>query len=137
MISRKRSLLIEKVNSNLLEAIQNQGRHFYNTPLMKEFYHKNRFCLELENDFKGLKIDSLKIRAFEMNSKTISVVASLNIDEWIELFKNVRIAKIYIFDAYGNVVRFFDYDIELIDYKIEFDYNSDDIMFPVFHYKFF
>lgn len=140
IVGRKRSLLIEKLSSitkieSQLPFNNIQGSLFNIIPYHNEYYRKNRFVVELENDFENIKIESFKIQSFNMSNQTIHIKALLKLEDWIEDFKKVKIAKISLFDSIGNVVRYFDYDIVLIDYNIDFNYTSDDIMCPDFSYK--
>jgi len=101
------------------------------------YFLQNRFSVYLEGE--NIKISHDKIKGFKLieynNKKNLIIKSTLCINDWIEDFKKIDFAKIYLYDKNGNVKRFFDYDLNFLGYKLECDYKTNDILTPVFDYE--
>ncbi len=104
----------------------------------KNFIWQDRFCVKMETDdfvvnperIKGFKIDS-----FEKN-KILKIKTYIQLNEWLNDFKNIDLIKIYFFDSNGNLLKnSFDYDVDYMDFTLECDYKFRDYLVPIFSYK--
>lgn len=104
----------------------------------KKFILQDRFCVKMETDdfvvnperIKGFKIENIE------NKKIIKIKTYLQVNEWINDFKNIHIIKIYFFDFNGNLLKnCLDYDVDYIDFSLECDYKFRDYLVPVFSYE--
>lgn len=139
IIGRKRNLLIEKVSSmtNIRSfGIIERNIPFAFTPFQStDFYYRNRFVVQLEDSSENVLIDYNKISACKITDKLIKIEVILSIDEWVEKFKMVKIAKIELLDATGYPIKSIDYDVMFLDYNLEFDWALESIMKPEFTYQ--
>ena len=142
---RKRRVIVEKMlkpkipfipSTNLILSQQNiTNFHQYVEP-----YFSNRFHVELENDHINLNISPSRIRGFNITNNTshgkiITIKATLNIDEWVDEFEKITIAKIFLLNSRGDVAKHFDYDVEIVEQNIDFDYSFEEIVTPNIIYK--
>lgn len=104
----------------------------------KKFILQDRFCVKMETDdfvvnperIKGFKIENIE------NKKVIKIKTYLQVNEWINDFKNIHIIKIYFFDFNGNLLKnCLDYDVDYMDFSLECDYKFRDYLVPVFSYE--
>jgi len=138
-IGRKRIVLVEKFIPS--KSYQNHPEAFRPliTPLFsnEELFVKNRFIVELERS-DSVKIEGSRICGFKIENsgenKVLKVKTYLHIQEWLEDYEKVVIAKITILDTMGNEINNFDLDVVFDGYSMEFDYNSDGPMTPQFSY---
>lgn len=136
---RKRNLLIER-KSNSYKSYIVSDANLTTIPRCYETYFENRFSVELENDFLEEFVESYKINSFNVIEDAkkgcfLNVEPLLNVGEWVDLFKNMTIARIKFFDAFGNVVKLFDYDIVFLKSEFKGDFKNNNIMFPKIYYK--
>jgi len=144
-IFRKRKIIVEKINSTKRKKITSphsclgipngQINSFIN-PILS-----HRFTVNLENDFLNTFIEPDRISSYEIiHSRegildTLMVETILNVGEWIDEFKSMKIARIFIYDFSGNEIRFFDFDIEFMSQTISGSYNSQKVLTPSITYK--
>ena len=144
--SRKRKILLEKAGYPS-PSISIDLKKTNNMPTLWEIvdvYRKNRFIIQLEDDsnveskiIPDSRIKSFKFKDDSNGDKIIIIEPILTIGEWIEDFLNTNICRIYLLDARGEVVKFFDYDISNHGYEYELDYSDDDILTPKIFYRIF
>lgn len=137
----KKNILLEFINDfNPLDEIKIDNNREIPILLSDDNqYMQNRFSVFLEGE--NIKISADKIKGFKLieynNKKNLLIKSTLYIDDWINDFKKIDFAKIYFFDSKGNIIRFLDYDLGFIGYKIECDYKNNDFLTPVFDYEIF
>lgn len=103
------------------------------------FLMQNQFSLHLEGE--NVSIEPNKIQGFTLNNeggiRNFTVKSSLFIDEWIADFQKVHYGRLVLYDPNGNVVRFMEYDLNFVGYKVDWDYYSKSPVFPIFNYEIF
>lgn len=131
---------------NILLEFINEFNPFDEVKLNKEypillgdnnFLIQNRFSVHLEGD--DIKISHEKIKGFKIieydNRKNLFIKSTLHINDWVDDFKKIDFAKIYLYDKNGNVKRFLDFDLGYVGYKLECDYKTNDFLTPIFDYE--
>lgn len=140
-IGRRRIVLIEKLlpvrarHHDIPEAFKPLITPiFSNTDL----FVKNRFAVELERS-DGIKIEESRICGFKLDShsdsKILKIKTFLHVQEWLNDYEKVIIARISLLDAIGNEINSLDLDIIFDGYTIECDYGTEGFMTPHFSYK--
>jgi len=142
---RKRKLIIEKI-SKPREPEDLYVPRGYHDAIPRAFmnfepYMRNRFNIELENDHLNLFIDTYRIQGFNVEDsngeKILIVDALLDVNDWIDEFCKMRIARISFLNGAGRETIFFDYDIEAIGHNFGGHYSSDKILTPSITYRIF
>jgi hypothetical protein len=135
----KKNILLEFINDfNPLEEFNLEKEY----PILlgeSNFFLQNRFSVHLEGE--DIKISPNRIKGFKLieykNKKNLLIKSTLCINDWIDDFKKIDFAKIFFYDKDGNVVRFVDFNIGYLGYKLECDYKTNDFLTPVFDYEIF
>ena len=130
----KKNILLEFINDfNPLEEFKLEKEY----PILlgeSNFFLQNRFSVHLEGE--DIKISPNRIKGFKLveynNKKNLLIKSTLCINDWVDDF-----AKIFFYDKDGNVVRFVDFNIGYLGYKLECDYKTNDFLTPVFDYEIF
>jgi hypothetical protein len=138
-LRNKKNILLEFINDfNPLEEFKLEKEY----PILlgeSNFFLQNRFSVHLEGE--DIKISPNRIKGFKLveynNKKNLLIKSTLCINDWIDDFKKIDFAKIFFYDKDGNVVRFVDFDIGYLGYKLECDYKTNDFLTPVFDYEIF
>jgi len=129
---RKRHILIEKLIPRISQTLDNG--YFTWDPV--ELYRNNRFVVNLEGDNNELSIQSHRIRSLyfekDNNGNSILKIKTLLsiVDNWIDEFELITLAKIYFLDPTGVVIKTLDYDVVFSGYNFMCNYNSDDLFEP-------
>ena len=135
----KKNILLEFINDfNPLEEFKLEKEY----PILlgeSNFFLQNRFSVHLEGE--DIKISPNRIKGFKLveynNKKNLLIKSTLCISDWVDDFKKIDFAKIFCYDKDGNVVRFVDFNIGYLGYKLECDYKTNDFLTPVFDYEIF
>ena len=135
----KKNILLEFINDfNPLEEFNLEKEY----PILlgeSNFFLQNRFSVHLEGE--DIKISPNRIKGFKLieykNKKNLLIKSTLYINDWVDDFKKIDFAKIFFYDKDGNVVRFVDFNIGYLGYKLECDYKTNDFLTPVFDYEIF
>jgi hypothetical protein len=135
----KKNILLEFINDfNPLEEFKLEKEY----PILlgeSNFFLQNRFSVHLEGE--DIKISPNRIKGFKLveynNKKNLLIKSTLCISDWVDDFKKIDFAKIFFYDKDGNVVRFVDFNIGYLGYKLECDYKTNDFLTPVFDYEIF
>jgi len=135
----KKNILLEFINDfNPLEEFKLEKEY----PILlgeSNFFLQNRFSVHLEGE--DIKISPNRIKGFKLveynNKKNLLIKSTLCINDWVDDFKKIDFAKIFFYDKDGNVVRFVDFNIGYLGYKLECDYKTNDFLTPVFDYEIF
>jgi hypothetical protein len=135
----KKNILLEFINDfNPLEEFKLEKEY----PILlgeSNFFLQNRFSVHLEGE--DVKISPNRIKGFKLveynNKKNLLIKSTLCISDWVDDFKKIDFAKIFFYDKDGNVVRFVDFNIGYLGYKLECDYKTNDFLTPVFDYEIF
>jgi hypothetical protein len=138
-LRNKKNILLEFINDfNPLEEFKLEKEY----PILlgeSNFFLQNRFSVHLEGE--DIKISPNRIKGFKLveynNKKNLLIKSTLYINDWIDDFKKIDFAKIFFYDKDGNVVRFVDFSIGYLGYKLECDYKTNDFLTPVFDYEIF
>jgi hypothetical protein len=138
-LRNKKNILLEFINDfNPLEEFKLEKEY----PILlgeSNFFLQNRFSVHLEGE--DIKISPNRIKGFKLveynNKKNLLIKSTLCINDWIDDFKKIDFAKIFFYDKDGNVVRFVDFNIGYLGYKLECDYKTNDFLTPVFDYEIF
>jgi hypothetical protein len=138
-LRNKKNILLEFINDfNPLEEFKLEKEY----PILlgeSNFFLQNRFSVHLEGE--DIKISPNRIKGFKLveynNKKNLLIKSTLYINDWIDDFKKIDFAKIFFYDKDGNVVRFVDFNIGYLGYKLECDYKTNDFLTPVFDYEIF
>jgi len=138
-LRNKKNILLEFINDfNPLEEFKLEKEY----PILlgeSNFFLQNRFSVHLEGE--DIKISPNRIKGFKLveynNKKNLLIKSTLCINDWIDDFKKIDFAKIFFYDKDGNVVRFVDFNIDYLGYKLECDYKTNDFLTPVFDYEIF
>jgi len=104
------------------------------------FFHQDRFCLELKSEEKTFGFN--KIKGFRIDndgqSQVIKIKTFLHIEDWLKDFEKIEIIKIYFFDSNGNLMRnSFDYDVDFKRFYLDCDYKLQDYLTPIYEYVIF
>jgi hypothetical protein len=138
-LRNKKNILLEFINDfNPLEEFKLEKEY----PILlgeSNFFLQNRFSVHLEGE--DIKISPNRIKGFKLveynNKKNLLIKSTLCINDWVDDFKKIDFAKIFFYDKDGNVVRFVDFNIGYLGYKLECDYKTNDFLTPVFDYEIF
>jgi hypothetical protein len=138
-LRNKKNILLEFINDfNPLEEFKLEKEY----PILlgeSNFFLQNRFSVHLEGE--DIKISPNRIKGFKLveynNKKNLLIKSTLCISDWVDDFKKIDFAKIFFYDKDGNVVRFVDFNIGYLGYKLECDYKTNDFLTPVFDYEIF
>ena len=138
-LRNKKNILLEFINDfNPLEEFSLEKEY----PILlgeNNVFLQNRFSVHLEGE--DIKINPNKIKGFKLveynNKKNLLIKSTLYINDWVDDFKKIDFAKIFFYDKNGNVVRFMDFNIGYLGYKLECDYKNNDFLTPLFDYEIF
>jgi hypothetical protein len=138
-LRNKKNILLEFINDfNPLEEFNLEKEY----PILlgeNNVFLQNRFSVHLEGE--DIKISPNKIKGFKLveynNKKNLLIKSTLYINDWVDDFKKIDFAKIFFYDKNGNVVRFMDFNIGYLGYKLECDYKNNDFLTPLFDYEIF
>jgi hypothetical protein len=138
-LRNKKNILLEFINDfNPLEEFSLEKEY----PILlgeNNVFLQNRFSVHLEGE--DIKISPNKIKGFKLveynNKKNLLIKSTLYINDWVDDFKKIDFAKIFFYDKNGNVVRFMDFNIGYLGYKLECDYKNNDFLTPLFDYEIF
>lgn len=134
-----KSKILVEINSDISKYIGFSKSENFLFEGGKNLLMQNQFSLHLEGE--GISIEPNKIQGFtfqdEQGIRKFSVKSSLMIDEWIIDFQKVYYGRLVLYDSKGNVVRFMDYDLGFVGYRIDWDYYSKSPILPIFDYEIF
>lgn len=138
-LRNKKNILLEFINDfNPLEEFSLEKEY----PILlgeNNVFLQNRFSVHLEGE--DIKINPNKIKGFKLveynNKKNLLIKSTLYINDWVDDFKKIDFAKIFFYDKNGNIVRFMDFNIGYLGYKLECDYKNNDFLTPLFDYEIF
>lgn len=141
---RKRRLILE---NKILPQPKPYQNHFGRQTNIFNFnpfepLHKDRFIVQLEDEHRELIIPADRIKGLNFfcdqnGERKIKIEAFIPVDDWLDDFLGVNICKIFLLDAFGNVLKFLDYDIVNSGHEYELKYSESSPLIPIIYYTVF
>lgn len=139
--TRKRSILIENINDTKFPSPKNlnKDKNVFASFYSYEPNRKNRFIAEFLDSYDNLMFESDKILSFNLkktnsNLEVIAIECSLEIGEWFDNLLKAEVCKLFILNALGEVVNYFDFNITNSGYEYDLDATDDDLFKPKIFY---